>query len=425
MLASNIIGVHHTGIAVKDIEAESKVYQNMLGFEKETNKRASIQASLALARKAPVHRRAALAKLSNLNFDSLNEEDQLAYLRTLAIASKTKPAPPLELLAIITPQLDVAYPAASDALNMELSRILSRLEPKGFINKTLNILQTRRSSRTDVDFAILNQNPTYGDRFRRFEESPADPLGLHLAFMASHADAGNWRPAQMKRLASWLREALKHAPKGTDYHDVINRLSENVENALTPDVRAKLGARAMSPSSPRILPQGPGRNWTLTAALKATETLSMRNFANGRRTYEAASCADCHIFAGKGKAFGPVLDGLSQRYSRGTMLEAIIHPSRALPETYATSVITTKSGNVFSGRIVSRDKDGLFIAENPFAPNDITRLEQSVIKQEKTSPVSPMPPALLNSLNQDELKDLTAYLLADGKAEDSRFFRSK
>ncbi|MBT4667121.1 MAG: heme-binding protein, partial [Opitutae bacterium] len=134
---------------------------------------------------------------------------------------------------------------------------------------------------------------------------------------------------------------------------------------------------------------------------------------------------DCHIFAGKGKAFGPVLDGLSQRYSRGNMLEAIIHPSRALPETYATSVITTKSGNVFSGRIVSRDKDGLFLAENPFAPNDITRLEQSVIKQEKTSPVSPMPPALLNSLNQDELKDLTAYLLADGKAEDSRFFRSK
>jgi len=228
----------------------------------------------------------------------------------------------------------------------------------------------------------------------------------------------------MQRLASWLREALKHAPTGTNYHNVINRLSDNVENALTPDVRAKLGARVTSPSSPRILPQGPGRNWTLTAALKATETLSSRNFENGRRTYEAASCADCHIFAGKGKAFGPVLDGLSQRYSRGTMLEAIIHPSRTLPETYATSIITTKSGNVFSGRIVSRDKDGLFIAENPFAPNDITRLEQSVIKQEETSPVSPMPPALLNSLNPDELKDLTAYLLADGKAADSRFSRS-
>ena len=392
-------------------------------FEKETNNRASIHASLALARKAPVHRRAALAKLSNLNFGSLNEENQLDYLRTLAIASKIEPAPPPELLAIITPKLDAAYPAASDALNMELSRILSRLEPKGFINKTLNLLQTRRSSRPDVDFAILNQNPTYGDRFRRFAESPADPLGLHLAFMASHADAGNWRPTQMKRLASWLRKALKHAPKGTNYHDVIHRLSENVENALTPDVRAKLGARVTSLSSPRILPQGPGRNWTLTAALKATEELSKRNFANGRRTYEAASCADCHILAGKGKASGPVLDGLSQRYSRGTMLEAIIHPSRALPETYATSIITTKSGNVFSGRIVSRDKNGLFIAENPFAPNDITRLEQNVIKQEETSPVSPMPPALLNSLNPDELKDLTAYLLADGKATDSRFSR--
>ena len=37
MSASSIIGVHHTGIAVKDIEAESMVYQNTLGFEKETN----------------------------------------------------------------------------------------------------------------------------------------------------------------------------------------------------------------------------------------------------------------------------------------------------------------------------------------------------------------------------------------------------
>ena len=393
-------------------------------FEKETNNRASIHASLALARKAPVHRRAALAKLSNLNFKTLNDENQLAYLRTLAIALKVKSAPPSELLARITPQLDAAYPSASDALNMELSRILSRLEPKGFINKTLNLLQTRRSSRADVDFAILNQNPAYGDRFRRFAENPADPLGLHLAFMASHADAGNWRPAQMQRLASWLRESLKHAPPGTNYHDVINRLSDNVENALTPDVRAKLGALLLSPSTPRILPQGPGRNWTLTAALKATEALSRRNFANGRRTYEAASCADCHVFAGKGKAFGPVLDGLSQRYSRGTLLEAIIHPSRSLPETCVSSIITTKSGNVFSGRIVSRDKEGLFIAENPFAPNDIARLEQSVIEQEETSPVSPMPTALLNSLNPDELKDLTAYLLADGKAADSRFSRS-
>jgi putative heme-binding domain-containing protein len=393
-------------------------------FEKETNNRASIHASLALARKAPVHRRAALAKLSNLNFKTLNDENQLAYLRTLAIALKVKSAPPSELLARITPQLDAAYPSASDAINMELSRILSQLEPKGFINKTLNLLQSRRSSRTNVDFAILNPNPAYGDRFRRFAENPADPLGLHLAFMASHADAGNWRPAQMQRLASWLRESLKHAPPGTNYHDVINRLSDNVENALTPAVRAKLGALLLSPSTPRILPQGPGRNWTLTAALKATEALSRRNFANGRRTYEAASCADCHVFAGKGKAFGPVLDGLSQRYSRGTLLEAIIHPSRALPETCVSSIITTKSGNVFSGRIVSRDKEGLFIAENPFAPNDIARLEQSVIEQEETSPVSPMPTALLNSLNPDELKDLTAYLLADGKAADSRFSRS-
>ena len=35
----------------------------------------------------------------------------------------------------------------------------------------------------------------------------------------------------------------------------------------------------------------------------------------------------------------------------------------------------------------------------------------SNIKDIKQSPVSPMPPALINRLNPDELKDLLAYLL--------------
>jgi len=36
MFESNIIGVHHTGIAVSDINTESKIYQDILGFKKET-----------------------------------------------------------------------------------------------------------------------------------------------------------------------------------------------------------------------------------------------------------------------------------------------------------------------------------------------------------------------------------------------------
>ena len=401
-----------------------KQWQNL--FEKETNNRASIHSALALARKAPVHRRAALAKLSNLQFNSLSEENQLAYLRTFAIAVQIEPQPPPELIATITPQLEIAYPATSDSMNMELSRILSRLKSREFINKTLNLLQSRRSVRAEGDYSILSQNLAYGDRFLKFAQSPPDPLGLHLAFMASHADAEKWRPAQMLRLANWLRETLETAPLGTSYHEVIYRLSKNVENGLPPNLRSELGPRP-PPSShtrSRILPKGPGRDWTLAEALKATEGLHSRNFNNGRRSYEAASCADCHIFGGMGQAFGPLLDGINQRYSRGTLLEAIIHPNRAIPETYATTIVTTKSGKIFSGRIDSRDTDGIFLGENPFSPNDLIRLENADIASEQPSAVSPMPSALINSLNQNELRDLIAYLLSNANPKNSLFSNS-
>ena len=135
----------------------------------------------------------------------------------------------------------------------------------------------------------------------------------------------------------------------------------------------------------------------------------------------AASCSDCHRFAGTGKAFGPTLDGVGKRFSRADLLEAIIHPSRAIPETYATVSVTMKSGDIFAGRLLSRDPEGIFLAENPFDPEKVTRLEAVAIEREVPSPVSPMPPALLNSLNEEELKDLVSYLLSDGNPKDPRF----
>ena len=54
------------------------------------------------------------------------------------------------------------------------------------------------------------------------------------------------------------------------------------------------------------------------------------------------------------------------------------------------------------------------VSQNPYAP-DITReIPKDQVTDMKMSTVSLMPPGTINALNEDELKDLLAYLIAGG-----------
>jgi hypothetical protein len=58
---------------------------------------------------------------------------------------------------------------------------------------------------------------------------------------------------------------------------------------------------------------------------------------------------------------------------------------------------------------------------NPFAPNDQMAINESDIAKKGTRKVSMMPPGLINTLNQNELLDLVAYLVSGGNAKDKAF----
>jgi hypothetical protein len=53
----------------------------------------------------------------------------------------------------------------------------------------------------------------------------------------------------------------------------------------------------------------------------------------------------------------------------------------------------------------------LFVASNPFDLTQRSEIRKADVKSIESSAVSLMPPALINRLNEDELKDLFAYLL--------------
>ena len=51
---------------------------------------------------------------------------------------------------------------------------------------------------------------------------------------------------------------------------------------------------------------------------------------------------------------------------------------------------------------------------NPFNESYTISIAKSAILKKELSPVSPMPPALLNRLNEQEVVDLFAYIIAGG-----------
>ena len=65
------------------------------------------------------------------------------------------------------------------------------------------------------------------------------------------------------------------------------------------------------------------------------------------------------------------------------------------------------------------------ISQNPFATQDQRELLKKDVTGTKASKVSVMLPGLINRLNEDELRDLMAYLKSGGNKQDSIFLASK
>jgi len=78
---------------------------------------------------------------------------------------------------------------------------------------------------------------------------------------------------------------------------------------------------------------------------------------------------------------------------------------------YAFDQISRKDGTDISGKIIEQKDEKWIVATNPFDRSQTIEIERNDFKGMKPSPVSPMPPALINRLNPEELKDLLAYLL--------------
>lgn len=119
-----------------------------------------------------------------------------------------------------------------------------------------------------------------------------------------------------------------------------------------------------------------------------------------------ASCASCHTLFARGGKVGPDLT-TCQRGDLDTMLLHIVNPSAEIREGYENILIETKDDRSLTGFLVERDAK-VIVLRTPDGQN--VTIEHSNVSEMRAAGMSLMPEGMLDTLNQQQVRDLFAYL---------------
>src|SRR6185503_8654283 len=132
--------------------------------------------------------------------------------------------------------------------------------------------------------------------------------------------------------------------------------------------------------------------------------------ARGAKAYERLQCNSCHgggVTPGQeGRLFGPDLAGVTRRLARQELADAIVYPSKQVAERFQARVVQLKEGEPITGFITEQTEDSLTLA----AREEVHRIPRSRIRAIEPQATSLMPERLLNTLTDDDIRDLLAFL---------------
>jgi putative heme-binding domain-containing protein len=396
----------------------------------ETRPVAAIQAIMALARisKDSQLQLAMLQKLTSLDFGAMSKNQKLAALRTYQLVFTRTGEPVAGAKEKVVAELNSVFPTQDNQINLEMAKVLLYIGAPEATAKTVQLMVSVKDNHEDIAGAeLLTRNTRYAAAAKAFQQSRPNKAQISLAF-ALHSIKTGWTPELYQTYFSWF----PHAKTWKGGHSFVGFLDNFRKAALAnvSDVSLKAKLEELSsktPSSTRKItpPQGPGRNWTLSAAMKAVEgNLQGRDFERGENLFHATACATCHRFNGEGGGIGPDITGARNRYSLKDLFENIIEPSRVISDQYGSSVLTKKDGSQIIGKIGAEENGIYYVMTNPYAAEVMVEVPVKDVANKKAWPVSSMPQGLINTLSADELSDLIAYILSAGNPNEKYFSKS-
>lgn len=364
----------------------------------ETNPTAKIAAVLAIARTAPkAPTNELLGMLGTIADAELSEEQQLEALRTIGVIFIRHGKPSGDAAKHVTEKLNAAYPSKSWFLNRELSQLLAYLQAPEFVPKTLHLLADATTQDEQIHYATTLRVVKTG-----------------------------WTIDQRKQYFAWFHKAAGFRG-GNSFAGFFRTMRNDALTEIPPQDAQALGDLLREPVPTKtIATVGPPRN--LVKEYKLDELVGIvdgqlkgRDFDRGRRVFGLAQCANCHRFNQEGGIGGPDLTILSGRFSQKDLLESIVDPNKTISDQYAAMQFELNDGRVVTGRIVNQNNDTISVVTNLLAPNDMTSMRTGQIESIAPAKTSLMPSGLLNTFDDEEIRDLMAYLLSRGDRTNEMF----
>ncbi len=281
---------------------------------------------------------------------------------------------------------------AADALRVQVIQTLGELRQSVAVP---SLLLASRSAREPVRVAALAA-------LRAFDD-PAIPAA---ALEAATSTGVTTRTAALGLLTSrpaWSLALVQAIERGQfAARDVPRDLVRQLKQHRNPDPALTSALAKLWPDSGR----------PTTEAMEA----GIRRFAgtlragsgdpyNGKKLFHAA-CASCHRLFNQGGAIGPDLTPF-RRDDLDTLLLSIVNPSAEIREGYENVGIETRDERSLSGFVVRQD-DRVVVLRG-LDGQDLV-VQRSEIAELRAAGMSLMPEGLLDALDEQQLRDLFAYL---------------
>ena len=357
----------------------------------EENPQASITVLIALARNGDSKLLAPIVKsIGRTNWDKLNAAQKLELLRVYSLTFARMGNPGGTVRDVVLKRLDPLYPSSSVRQNRELCQLLVYLEADGVSTRTMD---------------LLNHAATQEEQ-------------LHYALCLRELKTG-WSLEEREQYFNWFVQAAVHRG-GHSFDGFLRNIRNEAIAKLTPMEKKALSEtlkKAPTPTDPVAILETRKfvKKWTVDELVPSVEaSKSGRNFDRGREMFAATACFKCHRFAGQGGIVGHDLTAVGRRLNSRNLLESLIEPSKVVSDQFQATTFVMEDGRTVIGRIANLSGKTVKVVTNMLDPGRMTDLNVDEIVEKIPSKVSMMPNGLLDTLTEDEILDLVAYLRSGG-----------
>lgn len=354
----------------------------------------SLEGLLALARSGTAaHRDSVFEALTRVPFAELSTDQRIAALRVQALALIRLGEPTPFARERLVAQIEGQFPSGEAALDRELLQILVRHRVDSAIPRAIELL----------------------------ESDPTSVEAIHIAWVLRYANFG-WTPDLRVRQFGWIDNAIATMSGGNSFTGYLQAMRRDSLGSLGPN--EALPIEASAPQNEKGKAREADAHWRAWTAQELTPLLGGleggRDFESGRDAFSRARCLECHRFAEEGGGTGPDLTGAGARFNPRDLVEAILDPSRTIPDLYLDTEVWLHDGTLVVGRLGAQNDERVVIQpmEPGSEPREIQRDEIEILRPHAHSR---MPSGLVDVLTEDEVLDLIAYLRSGGDAENAAF----